>query len=91
MTLSNAKNSFDFIDCSKAYGRRMNQKRLLCMLNPLYSLQPADRGLLISLAVSLVFILLLRFTAGLLLWTTIISVVLLLAYGETSGLRIVST
>uniref|UniRef100_A0A8D3C7Z4 Choline transporter-like protein n=1 Tax=Scophthalmus maximus TaxID=52904 RepID=A0A8D3C7Z4_SCOMX len=38
-------------------------------------------GLLISLAVSLVFILLLRFTAGLLLWTTIISVVLLLAYG----------
>ncbi|XP_039999626.1 choline transporter-like protein 5-A [Xiphias gladius] len=38
-------------------------------------------GLLISLAVSLVFILLLRFTAGLLLWTTIITVVLLLAYG----------
>uniref|UniRef100_A0A8D3BRJ4 Choline transporter-like protein n=1 Tax=Scophthalmus maximus TaxID=52904 RepID=A0A8D3BRJ4_SCOMX len=59
----------------------MSGKRLLCMLNPLYSLQPADRGLLISLAVSLVFILLLRFTAGLLLWTTIISVVLLLAYG----------
>ncbi|CAK6974265.1 choline transporter-like protein 5-A [Scomber scombrus] len=38
-------------------------------------------GLLISLAVSLVFILLLRFTAGLLLWLTIISVILLLAYG----------
>ncbi|XP_067460909.1 choline transporter-like protein 5-A isoform X1 [Thunnus thynnus] len=38
-------------------------------------------GLLISLAVSLVFILLLRFTAGLLLWVTIISVILLLAYG----------
>ncbi|KAG7221023.1 hypothetical protein INR49_031194 [Caranx melampygus] len=38
-------------------------------------------GLLISLAVSLVFILLLRFTAGLLLWTTIISVIVLLAYG----------
>ncbi|XP_078143714.1 choline transporter-like protein 5-A [Centroberyx gerrardi] len=38
-------------------------------------------GLLISLAVSLVFILLLRFTAGLLLWFTIISVILLLAYG----------
>ncbi|GLD74382.1 choline transporter-like protein 5-A, partial [Lates japonicus] len=38
-------------------------------------------GLLISLAVSLVFILLLRFTAGLLLWTTIITVILLLAYG----------
>eukprot|EP00064_Thunnus_orientalis_P016516 superscaffoldBa00003297_g16582 len=37
-------------------------------------------GLLISLAVSLVFILLLRFTAGLLLWVTIISVILLLAY-----------
>ncbi|KAF0047504.1 hypothetical protein F2P81_001137 [Scophthalmus maximus] len=66
-----------------SYGRRMNQKRLLCMLNPLYSLQPADRGLLISLAVSLVFILLLRFTAGWLLWTTIISVVLLLAYVVT--------
>uniref|UniRef100_A0A3B4X6Z5 Choline transporter-like protein n=1 Tax=Seriola lalandi dorsalis TaxID=1841481 RepID=A0A3B4X6Z5_SERLL len=38
-------------------------------------------GLLISLVVSLVFILLLRFTAGLLLWTTIITVILLLAYG----------
>ncbi|KAM4624059.1 choline transporter-like protein 5-A [Polymixia lowei] len=38
-------------------------------------------GLLISLAVSLVFILLLRFTAGLLLWFTIIAVILLLAYG----------
>uniref|UniRef100_A0A3B4TIB6 Choline transporter-like protein n=1 Tax=Seriola dumerili TaxID=41447 RepID=A0A3B4TIB6_SERDU len=38
-------------------------------------------GLLIALAVSLVFILLLRFTAGLLLWTTIITVILLLAYG----------
>uniref|UniRef100_A0AAQ4PV61 Choline transporter-like protein n=1 Tax=Gasterosteus aculeatus aculeatus TaxID=481459 RepID=A0AAQ4PV61_GASAC len=39
------------------------------------------RGLLLSLAVSLVFILLLRFTASLLLWTTITSVILLLAYG----------
>uniref|UniRef100_A0A8C2X4V4 Choline transporter-like protein n=1 Tax=Cyclopterus lumpus TaxID=8103 RepID=A0A8C2X4V4_CYCLU len=38
-------------------------------------------GLLISMAVSLLFILLLRFTAGLLLWTTIITVILLLAYG----------
>ncbi|XP_068594087.1 choline transporter-like protein 5-A isoform X3 [Cebidichthys violaceus] len=38
-------------------------------------------GLLISLAVSLIFILLLRFTAGWLLWTTIITVILLLAYG----------
>ncbi|XP_037642162.1 choline transporter-like protein 5-A [Sebastes umbrosus] len=38
-------------------------------------------GLLISLGVSLIFILLLRFTAGLLLWTTIITVILLLAYG----------
>ncbi|XP_030257566.1 choline transporter-like protein 5-A [Sparus aurata] len=38
-------------------------------------------GLLLSLAVSMVFILLLRFTAGLLLWTTIITVILLLAYG----------
>ncbi|XP_029309931.1 choline transporter-like protein 5-A isoform X1 [Cottoperca gobio] len=38
-------------------------------------------GLLLSLAVSLLFILLLRFTAGLLLWTTIITVILLLAYG----------
>ncbi|XP_041804651.1 choline transporter-like protein 5-A [Chelmon rostratus] len=38
-------------------------------------------GLLLSLAVSLVFILLLRFTAGLLLWTTIVTIILLLAYG----------
>ncbi|XP_027134957.1 choline transporter-like protein 5-A [Larimichthys crocea] len=38
-------------------------------------------GLLLSLVVSLVFILLLRFTAGLLLGTTIITVILLLAYG----------
>uniref|UniRef100_A0AAQ5YZF7 Choline transporter-like protein n=1 Tax=Amphiprion ocellaris TaxID=80972 RepID=A0AAQ5YZF7_AMPOC len=46
-------------------------------------------GLLISLAVSLVFILLLRFTAGLLLWTTIMAALLLLAYGGYSGLYIV--
>ncbi|KAF3698835.1 Choline transporter-like protein 5-A Solute carrier family 44 member 5-A [Channa argus] len=38
-------------------------------------------GLLISSAASLVFILLLRFTAGLLVWTTIIIVILLLSYG----------
>ncbi|XP_056149859.1 choline transporter-like protein 5-A [Lampris incognitus] len=38
-------------------------------------------GLLISLVVSLLFIMLLRFTAGLLLWLTIIAVILLLAYG----------
>jgi len=38
------------------------------------------------MAISLLFILLLRFTAGLLLWTTIVAVVLLLAYGAyTSG------
>lgn len=40
-----------------------------------------------SLAVSLVFILLLRFTAGLLLWLTIITVLLLLAYGWYPGWR----
>uniref|UniRef100_A0A8P4G124 Choline transporter-like protein n=1 Tax=Dicentrarchus labrax TaxID=13489 RepID=A0A8P4G124_DICLA len=51
-------------------------------------------GLLLSFAVSLVFILLLRFTAGLLLWMTIITVILLLAYGmwycsmELSQLRL---
>ncbi|KAK2844032.1 hypothetical protein Q5P01_010691 [Channa striata] len=38
-------------------------------------------GLLMSLAASFVFILLLRFTAGLLLWTTIFTVILGLAYG----------
>uniref|UniRef100_A0A673ACI0 Choline transporter-like protein n=1 Tax=Sphaeramia orbicularis TaxID=375764 RepID=A0A673ACI0_9TELE len=38
-------------------------------------------GLLISLVVSLVFILLLRFTAGLLLWVTIFTVIVMLAYG----------
>ncbi|XP_074544665.1 choline transporter-like protein 5-A isoform X2 [Halichoeres trimaculatus] len=38
-------------------------------------------GLLLSLLISLIFILLLRFTAGLLLWTTIIIVLLLLSYG----------
>ncbi|XP_035861304.1 choline transporter-like protein 5-A isoform X2 [Sander lucioperca] len=38
-------------------------------------------GLLVALAVSLLFILLLRFTAGTLLWATIITVILLLAYG----------
>lgn len=36
-----------------------------------------------SLAVSLVFIILLRFTAGFLLWITIVGVTLLLAYGES--------
>lgn len=39
------------------------------------------RGLLLSLVVSLVFILLLRFTAGFLLWTTILTIILLLVYG----------
>uniref|UniRef100_A0A665UEB6 Choline transporter-like protein n=1 Tax=Echeneis naucrates TaxID=173247 RepID=A0A665UEB6_ECHNA len=39
------------------------------------------KGLLMSLFVSLVFLLLLRFTVGLLLWTIIISVMVLLAYG----------
>ncbi|KAK7944932.1 hypothetical protein WMY93_000660 [Mugilogobius chulae] len=38
-------------------------------------------GLLMSLLLSLVFILLLRFTAGLLLWITILAFILLLAYG----------
>ncbi|KAM6989509.1 choline transporter-like protein 5-A isoform 1-T1 [Tautogolabrus adspersus] len=38
-------------------------------------------GLLLALLVSLIFILLLRFTAGVLLWTTIILVLLLLTYG----------
>ncbi|XP_077391888.1 choline transporter-like protein 5-A [Festucalex cinctus] len=38
-------------------------------------------GLLMSLVFSLIFIVLLRFTAGLMLWTTIIAVMLLLAYG----------
>ncbi|XP_077412645.1 choline transporter-like protein 5-A isoform X2 [Vanacampus margaritifer] len=38
-------------------------------------------GLLISLVFSLIFIVLLRFTAGLMLWATIITVMLLLAYG----------
>lgn len=36
-----------------------------------------------SLAVSLALIILLRFTAGLLLWITIAGVTLLLAYGES--------
>ncbi|XP_035526816.1 choline transporter-like protein 5-B [Morone saxatilis] len=51
-------------------------------------------GLLLSFTVSLVFILLLRFTAGWLLWMTIITVILLLAYGmwycsmELSQLRL---
>ncbi|XP_034558101.1 choline transporter-like protein 5-A isoform X1 [Notolabrus celidotus] len=38
-------------------------------------------GLLLSLLISLIFILLLRFTAGLLLWTTIVFVLLLLSLG----------
>ncbi|XP_033837766.1 choline transporter-like protein 5-A [Periophthalmus magnuspinnatus] len=38
-------------------------------------------GLLMALVVSLIFILVLRFTAGLLLWVTILAFILLLAYG----------
>uniref|UniRef100_A0A8C7L1X1 Choline transporter-like protein n=1 Tax=Oncorhynchus kisutch TaxID=8019 RepID=A0A8C7L1X1_ONCKI len=38
-------------------------------------------GLVMALVVSLIFILLLRFTAGLLLWFTIIAVILVIAYG----------
>uniref|UniRef100_A0A8C7W8X3 Choline transporter-like protein n=1 Tax=Oncorhynchus mykiss TaxID=8022 RepID=A0A8C7W8X3_ONCMY len=40
-----------------------------------------SRGLVMALVVSLIFILLLRFTAGLLLWFTIIAVILVIAYG----------
>lgn len=42
-----------------------------------------SRGLVIALVVSLIFILLLRFTAGLLLWFTIIAVILVIAYGRS--------
>ncbi|KAM9791660.1 choline transporter-like protein 5-A [Syngnathus typhle] len=38
-------------------------------------------GLLVSLALSFLFIVLLRFTAGLMLWFTIITIMLLVAYG----------
>uniref|UniRef100_A0A8P4G8C2 Choline transporter-like protein n=1 Tax=Dicentrarchus labrax TaxID=13489 RepID=A0A8P4G8C2_DICLA len=66
---------------------------MMFLFFPLY-LCMCYRGLLLSFAVSLVFILLLRFTAGLLLWMTIITVILLLAYGmwycsmELSQLRL---
>lgn len=43
-----------------------------------------DSGLLLAAAVSLVFILLLRFTAGLILWVTIVTIMLLFASGEHS-------
>uniref|UniRef100_A0AAQ5Y7D3 Choline transporter-like protein n=1 Tax=Amphiprion ocellaris TaxID=80972 RepID=A0AAQ5Y7D3_AMPOC len=69
------------------------RKPILFYFNILKCTNPAVlinlHGLLISLAVSLVFILLLRFTAGLLLWTTIMAALLLLAYGGYSGLYIV--
>uniref|UniRef100_A0A6Q2Z6V5 Choline transporter-like protein n=1 Tax=Esox lucius TaxID=8010 RepID=A0A6Q2Z6V5_ESOLU len=39
-----------------------------------------SRGLVMALVISLIFILLLRFTAGLLLWFTIIAVILVIAY-----------
>ena len=48
----------------------------------LQSLSGLSSGLVIALVVSLVFILLLRFTAGLLLWLTILSVLLVVAYGQ---------
>ncbi|XP_054870358.1 choline transporter-like protein 5-A isoform X2 [Amphiprion ocellaris] len=60
---------------------RTRFKDALEMPRSVTELQHAANGLLISLAVSLVFILLLRFTAGLLLWTTIMAALLLLAYG----------
>uniref|UniRef100_A0A674NUZ4 Choline transporter-like protein n=1 Tax=Takifugu rubripes TaxID=31033 RepID=A0A674NUZ4_TAKRU len=59
----------------------LNQTLYFANRIKLYFMMLYYRGLLMSLAVSLVFIILLRFTAGLLLWITIASVVLLLAYG----------
>lgn len=41
-----------------------------------------DRGLVLALFISLIFILMLRFTAGFLLWFIIIAVILLVAYGQ---------
>lgn len=40
-----------------------------------------NSGLVIALVVSLIFILLLRFTASVLLWFVIISVITMVAYG----------
>lgn len=40
------------------------------------------RGLVISMVVSLVFIVLLRFLAGIMIWVMIVLVILVLGYGE---------
>ncbi|KAA0719008.1 Choline transporter-like protein 5-A [Triplophysa tibetana] len=44
-------------------------------------LRDAAKGLVLALVISLIFILMLRFTAGFLLWFIIIAVILLVAYG----------
>uniref|UniRef100_A0A8C9Z127 Choline transporter-like protein n=1 Tax=Sander lucioperca TaxID=283035 RepID=A0A8C9Z127_SANLU len=65
----------------EACGGWRNKCDRMWLVNMTLYLCMCARGLLVALAVSLLFILLLRFTAGTLLWATIITVILLLAYG----------
>lgn len=43
------------------------------------------RGLVIAMVASLIFIVLLRFLAGIMVWVMIVMVILVLGYGERSG------
>lgn len=42
-------------------------------------------GLVIAMLVSLIFIVLLRFLAGIMVWVMIVSVILVIGYGESSA------
>lgn len=54
----------------------------MCSLTLLLSSFP--RGLVIAMVASLIFVILLRFLAGIMVWVMIVMVILVLGYGERS-------
>lgn len=46
---------------------------------------PLSSGLVIAMVVSLVFIVLLRFLAGIMVWVMIVLVILVIGYGKSSA------
>ncbi|XP_057714228.1 choline transporter-like protein 5-A isoform X2 [Corythoichthys intestinalis] len=81
--LQKAHNVTELHDAAKVLRRQMDARELGLKIVEDYakSWPWIILGLLIAMLFSLIFIVLLRFTAGLMLWITIITVLLLLSYG----------
>lgn len=48
-------------------------------------MSPVSRGLVIAMVISLIFIVLLRFLAGVMVWVMIVLVILVIGYGTSSA------